>query len=203
MAKLYYYYSTMNAGKSTTLLQASHNYLERGMQTLLFSPAIDTRGGTATIESRIGLKKEAISFDINFNFFEYVREKKSVLHTLSCVLIDESQFLTKLQVIQLTDVASTLSIPVLCYGLRSDFQGEPFEGSKYLLTLAEEMIEIKTVCSCGKKATMNMRIGPDGEPVREGAQVHIGGNEAYTAKCMKCFKAQMPSMRSSAVMQTV
>lgn len=191
MAKLYYYYAAMNAGKSTTLLQASYNYLERGMQTLLFTPIIDTRSGTSNIASRIGLEKEAISVDSKFDFFTYVHEQKKLLPNLKCVLIDESQFLTKAQVIQLTDVATLLNIPVLCYGIRSDFRGEPFEGSKYLLTLAQELIEIKTICDCGSKATMNMRIGSDGKAIKEGAQVHIGGNESYTAKCMKCYKKGM------------
>lgn len=203
MAKLYFYYSAMNAGKSTTLLQASYNYLERGMQTILFSPKVDTRSGFATIASRIGLKQNAIPCDKNFDFFDYVKEKMFELSNLKCVLVDEAQFLTKQQIIQLTDVATELNIAVLCYGLRSDFLGEPFEGSKYLLTLAQELIEIKTICDCGRKATMNLRVGPDGEPIRKGAQVQVGGNESYEAKCMKCYKEKMPSMRSKVAMQKV
>lgn len=195
MAKVYFYYSAMNAGKSTTLLQASYNYLERGMQTLLFSAKIDTRAGTAVIHSRIGLMKDAISFDHEFNFFEFVKEKKESMRNLKCVLIDECQFLTKDQVIELTDVAVSLNIAVLCYGLRTDFLGEPFEGSKYLLAYAEELVEIKTVCNCGKKATMNLRTNEDGQAATEGTQIQIGGNETYTSKCMRCFKKQIPSMR--------
>ena len=197
MAKLYFYYSAMNAGKSTTLLQASYNYLERGMQTLLFSAKIDTRAGNAVIHSRIGLMKEAISFDSDFNFFEYVEEKKNIMKNLKCILIDECQFLNKQQVIQLTDIASMFNIAVLCYGLRTDFLGEPFEGSKYLLALAEEIIEIKTICNCGKKATMNMRLDSQGNVATKGSQVQIGGNESYVSKCMKCFKTDIPSMKSN------
>jgi thymidine kinase len=195
MAKVYFYYSAMNAGKSTTLLQASYNYLERGMQTLLFSSKIDTRAGNAVIHSRIGLMKEAIPFDLEFNFFEYIQKKKKSMANLRCILIDECQFLSKNQVIELTDIACTLNIAVLCYGLRTDFLGEPFEGSKYLLALAEELHEIKTICDCGKKATMNLRINPDGNAATEGNQVQIGGNESYVSKCMKCYKQHIPSLR--------
>lgn len=195
MAKVYFYYSAMNAGKSTTLLQASYNYLERGMQTLLFSAQIDTRAGTGVIHSRIGLMKEAISFDRTFNFYQFVAKKQASMENLRCVLIDECQFLTKNQVIELTDVASSLGIAVLCYGLRTDFLGEPFEGSKYLLALAEEIVEIKTVCNCGSKATMNLRTNEDGKAATEGSQIQIGGNETYTSKCMKCFKKEIPSMQ--------
>ncbi len=203
MAKVYFYYSAMNAGKSTTLLQASYNYLERGMQTLLFSAKIDTRAGTAVIHSRIGLMKEAISFDNTFNFYQFVAEKQETMENLRCILIDECQFLTKDQVIELTDVASSLGIAVLCYGLRTDFLGEPFEGSKYLLAFAEELVEIKTVCNCGSKATMNLRTNEDGKAATEGSQVQIGGNETYTSKCMKCFKKEIPTMRRDANLKTV
>ena len=201
MAKVYFYYSAMNAGKSTTLLQASYNYLERGMQTLLFSAKIDTRAGIAVIHSRIGLIKDAIAFDKNLNFFEYVAKNKEQMDNLRCILIDECQFLTKNQVIELTDVAARLNIAVLCYGLRTDFLGELFEGSKYLLGYAEELIEIKTVCNCGRKATMNLRTSSAGEAVTEGEQVQIGGNEAYISKCMKCFKESIPSMRRDSCLQ--
>ncbi len=201
MAKLYFYYSAMNAGKSTTLLQASYNYVERGMQTLLFSAQIDTRAGIAVIHSRIGLMQNAISFDKEFNFYEYVFDKKEQMDNLRCVLIDECQFLTKNQVIELTDVATRLNVPVLCYGLRTDFLGELFEGSKYLLGYAEELIEIKTVCNCGRKATMNLRTSHEGEAVTEGDQVQIGGNESYISKCMKCFKMSIPSMRRDSILQ--
>jgi thymidine kinase len=196
MAKLYFYYSAMNAGKSTTLLQASYNYLERGMQTILFSAQIDTREGSGVIHSRIGLMKEAICFGQDFDFYEYVSQKQNEMENLRCILIDECQFLNKDQVIALTDIATELGIAVLCYGLRSDFMGEPFEGSKYLLTLAQEIIEIKTICSCGKKATMNMRVGSDGKAATEGSQVQIGGNESYTSKCMGCYKKYVPTFHS-------
>ena len=195
MAKLYFYYSAMNAGKSTTLLQASYNYGERGMETLLFSAKIDTRAGTAVIHSRIGLMKEAIPFDGDFHFYDYVKEKKESMRNLRCILIDECQFLTKNQVLELSDIATGLNIAVLCYGLRTDFLGEPFEGSKYLLAHAEELVEIKTVCDCGRKATMNLRVDESGKAATEGSQVQIGGNETYTSKCMKCFKEEIPSMR--------
>ena len=201
MAKVYFYYSAMNAGKSTTLLQASYNYLERGMQTLLFSAKIDTRGGNGVIHSRIGLIKEAISFNKEFKFYEFVEEKKNTMENLKCVLIDECQFLTKNQVIELTDVAVKLNIAALCYGLRSDFLGEPFEGSKYLLALAEELVEIKTICTCGKKATMNMRVDTDGNVATHGDQVQIGGNETYVSKCMKCYKQKVPSLRRDNILE--
>lgn len=188
MAKVYFYYSAMNAGKSTMLLQANYNYIERGMQTLMFSPKIDTRAGSAVIYSRIGLKKEAISFGPNFNFYEFVKEKKAEIDNLTCILVDECQFITKEQVMQLTDVAALLNIAVLCYGLRSNFLGEPFEGSKYLLTLAQELVEIKTICGCGRKATMNMRLDEHGKAAVEGETVAIEGNTIYESKCMRCYK---------------
>ena len=187
MAKLYFYYSAMNAGKSTTLLQASYNYHEKGMQTLLFAPAIDTRFGPATISSRIGIKKEAIGFDDSIDLYEYVKEKKSQMVRLRCVLIDEAHFLTKAQVAQLAKISTGLSIAVLCYGLRSDFLGEPFEGSKYLLSWADEIVEIKGICQCGRKATMNVRIDENGKPVQEGNQIQVGGNESYTSMCLLHF----------------
>lgn len=188
MAKLYFYYSAMNAGKSTTLLQASYNYQERGMQTILFAPKIDQRFGNTIIYSRIGLKQEAVPFDDQLNFFEYVEERTNTMSNLKCVLVDEAHFLNKKQVSELSDIATELGIAVLCYGLRSDFLGEPFEGSKYLLTWAEELTEIKTICQCGRKGIMNMRIDSEGNPVTKGAQVQIGGNESYVSLCMKCYK---------------
>jgi thymidine kinase len=188
MAKLYFYYSAMNAGKSTTLLQASYNYQERGMQTILFAPKIDQRFGNTIIYSRIGLKQEAVPFDNNFNFFEYVEERKNTNDNLKCILIDEAHFLNKKQVSELSDIATDLGIAVLCYGLRSDFLGEPFEGSKYLLTWAEELTEIKTICKCSRKGIMNLRIDSSGNAVTEGAQVQIGGNESYVSLCMQCYK---------------
>jgi len=189
MAKVYFYYSAMNAGKSTALLQSSYNYKERGMGTLLFTPALDDRQAVGTISSRIGLEKEAIPFDQRYDLFDTVRTTLEVgLTPCQCVLIDEAQFLTKAQVLQLSEIAEQLKIPVLAYGLRSDFLGEPFEGSKYLLTLAQELIEIKTICHCGRKATMNMRIDPQGDPVRSGDQIEIGGNDRYVAVCHFHFK---------------
>lgn len=187
MAKLYFYYSAMNAGKSTTLLQSSHNYRERGMHTLLFTPNLDNRYGVGKISSRIGLSTDAIAFDETFNFFEYILEQGHARKP-RCVLIDEAQFLNHAQVLQLSDVADDIGIPVLAYGLRSDFSGEPFEGSKYLLALAAELSEIKTVCHCGRKATMNMRIDENRQKVTEGPSIEIGGNDRYIATCHKHFK---------------
>ncbi|MBV8802541.1 MAG: thymidine kinase [Gammaproteobacteria bacterium] len=188
MAKLYFYYSTMNAGKSTALLQAAYNYKERGMDVLLFTPAIDTRYQLGHIHSRIGLYAEAIPFTDHFNFYDYVSAQKQLNFKIKCVLIDESQFLSKEQVSQLTDIVDILDLPVLAYGLRSDFQGEPFIGSLYLLILADTISEIKTVCHCGKKAIVNARIDEKGLILRAGKQIQIGGNESYIALCRKHFK---------------
>ncbi len=195
MAKLYFYYSAMNAGKSTTLLQSSYNYIERGMQTILFAPLLDDRYGEHGIYSRIGLKQEAVPFDDDFNFYEYAKEKKSEMPKLKCVLIDEAHFITKAQVAQLTAITTKLNIAVLCYGLRSDFLGNPFNGSKWLLAWADELVEIKTICHCGRKATMNMRIDENGQPVTEGNQVHIGGNDSYVSVCMKDFRESVDTFR--------
>lgn len=189
MAKLYFYYSAMNAGKSTALLQASYNYQERGLQTLLFAPAIDDRHKLGCISSRIGLNAKASLFAPNDNLFEQVKaahlnHKKK----LKCVLIDEAQFLTKKQVLQLTFVVDRLKISVLCYGLRSDFRAEPFEGSLYLLIWADEVNEIKTVCYCGRKAIMNVRFDAENHKITEGKQIEIGGNERYVSVCRKHFK---------------
>jgi len=173
MAKLYFYYSAMNAGKSTTLLQSDYNYRERGMRTLLFTTTLDDRYGKAKITSRIGLSAEATIFDSRFDMFESIREEHEA-KPVNCVLVDEAQFLTADQVLQLTMVCDQLDIPVLTYGLRTDFRGEPFEGSKYLLSWAEELVELKTICRTGKKATMNARLDADGNQVAEGAQVDIG-----------------------------
>lgn len=188
MAKLHFYYSAMNAGKSTVLLQSSYNYNERGMDTLLYTPIIDNRFGTGKIASRIGLQNDAISIEKNFNIFDSVKKKVSENDNIKCVLIDEAQFLTKKQVEQLTHICDFLNIPVLTYGIRSDFRGEPFEGSIYLLTWADNIIEIKTICHCGKKAMMNMRLNAAGEVVTEGEQIDIGGNEKYIAVCRKHFR---------------
>jgi thymidine kinase len=190
MAKLYFYFSTMNAGKSTVLLQAAYNYNERGMDTLLLIPIIDTRNGGGRIHSRIGLHAEAFSFDAHFNLFDYAFKQKELNPRLKCILIDEAQFLTKEQVMQLTDIVDKLNLPVLAYGLRSDFQGEPFIGSLYLLILADNLCEIKTICHCGKKAIMNARLDKNGCILRTGKQVQIGGNERYIALCRKHYKEQ-------------
>ncbi len=175
MAKLYFYYSAMNAGKSTTLLQAAHNYEERGMRVLLFTPKIDDRAGVGNISSRLVLTREAFSFDVEFDLFVQIRDEQKKSQ-VACVFIDEAQFLTSKQVLQLTMVCDRVGIPVLCYGLRTDFRGEPFEGSKYLLAWADVLGEIKTICYTGKKAIMNARLDESGKRVTEGEQVAIGLN---------------------------
>jgi len=188
MAKLYFYYSAMNAGKSTALLQASYNYQERGMQTLLFVPAIDNRHKLGCISSRIGLNAEANLFTPKVNLLEQVKAFLKQKRDLKCVFIDEAQFLTKKQVLQLTVIVDRLGIPVLCYGLRSDFRAEPFEGSLYLLIWADKINEIKTICYCGRKAIMNIRFDVENRKITEGKQIEIGGNERYLAVCRKHFK---------------
>ena len=190
MAKLYFYYSAMNAGKSTVLLQSSHNYRERGMRTLLFTPAIDTRYGTGRIESRIGLRSGAISLATGDNLLTRVRSEHETA-PVACVLIDEAQFLTAEQVWQASEVTDALDIPVLCYGLRTDFQAKLFPGSAALLGLADTLSELKTICHCGRKATMNLRVDAHGHGVREGAQVEIGGNDRYEAVCRRHFKSAL------------
>lgn len=188
MAKLYFYYSAMNAGKSTVLLQSSYNYNERGMDTLIFVPHIDNRYGYGKVSSRIGLEAKAIAFAENFSLYKYVVEQVKNNPNIKCILVDEAQFLTKNQVYELSEITDELNIPVLTYGLRTDFLGEPFEGSKYLLALADNLVEIKTICHCGRKATMNLRIDQNGKVLREGEQVAIGGNESYISVCRKHFK---------------
>lgn len=186
MAKLHFYYSAMNAGKSTILLQANYNYHERGMQTLVMTPDFDTRAGFSIVSSRIGLQTKAFPFAKDTDLFEHVK-KELEIKPIRCVLIDEAHFLMKHHVYELCRVCDELNIPVLCYGLRTDFRSDPFEGSLYLLALADQLIEIKTICFCGKKATMNVRIDERGKKVSEGAQVEIGGNERYVASCRKHF----------------
>jgi thymidine kinase len=185
MAKLYFYYSSMNAGKTTRLLQSSFNYKERGMDTLLYTFKFDNRFGKSKIASRIGLLDNAYTFDSNFNLFSDISEK--VTENTGCILIDEAQFLTKDHVKQLCRVVDELKIPVLTYGLRSDFLGEAFEGSLHLLLWADELIEVKTVCHCGKKAIMNAKFDSDGNIVRSGDQIDIGGNEKYISLCRKHY----------------
>jgi thymidine kinase len=187
MSKVYFYYSAMNAGKSTILLQSSYNYQERGMRTLLFMPAMDTRAGPGRIQSRIGLATDAIALAEADSLLERVRASHSE-KPVACVLIDEAQFLTPAHVRQATEIADVLRIPVLCYGLRTDFQGRLFPGSAELLALADNLIELKTICHCGRKATMNLRVTHDGQAVRVGAQVEIGGNDRYVAMCRRHFK---------------
>ena len=185
MAKLYFYYSTMNAGKSTALLQSSHNYRERGMHTLVYTAALDQRGG-GRVHSRIGLSSEARHFAPETRLFEEIDAAHS-LQPVSCVLLDEAQFLTRRQVDDLAMVVDELSVPVLCYGLMTDFRGELFEGSSRLLALADELAELKTICHCGRKATMVVRVGADGRAERDGEQVEIGGNERYVSLCRRHY----------------
>ncbi|MEC7752246.1 MAG: thymidine kinase [Myxococcota bacterium] len=185
MAKLYFYYSAMNAGKTTTLLQSAHNYQERGLNTLLFTPALDDRYGVGQITSRIGLQREAYAFAPTDDLLEHVQNALKET-AVACVLVDEAQFLSPQQVLQLTRVVDELSIPVLCYGLRTDFRGEPFEGSKYLLAWAEELDEIKTVDETGKKAIMNARLDEDGNKIFAGDVVDIGHH--YIAQSRKQFQ---------------
>jgi thymidine kinase len=189
MAKLYFYYSSMNAGKSTALLQSSYNYKERGMNTLVMAPLLDDRYGSGKVTSRIGIETEAVGFRRADDLFALVEEQCSVA-PLHCVLIDEAQFLTRDQVFQLSDVTDNLNIPVLAYGLRTDFQGEPFEGSKYLLAWSDNLKELKAICHCGSKATMVLRLDGEGNAVTEGSQVEIGGNDRYISMCRKHFKEE-------------
>lgn len=187
MAQLYFYYSAMNAGKSTSLLQSAYNYQERGMVVAIYTAALDHRFGLGKVSSRIGLTMDAHVFDGNFNFVEHV---SSIVAQgrLDCVLIDEAQFLTKAQVRQLTDVVDKLRIPVLAFGLRTDFLGETFAGSQALLAWADKLIELKTICHCGRKANFVVRLDEQGLPATAGSQVQIGGNESYVSMCRQHFK---------------
>ena len=187
MAKLYFYYSSMNAGKSTNLLQSSYNYKERGMSTLVLAPQFDDRYGQGKVTSRIGIETEASTFAKDTDLYALIADISNE-DQLHCVLIDEAQFLTREQVFQLGEVTDLLNIPVLAYGLRTDFQGEPFEGSKYLLAWSDNLKEIKAICHCGAKATMVVRMSEDGAAVTEGSQVEIGGNDRYVSMCRKHFK---------------
>ena len=194
MAKLYFSYSTMNAGKSTVLLQASHNYGERGMKTMLFTAELDNRSKVGNISSRIGLSEKASTFNNDDNLFSSVEERLST-DKISCVFVDEAQFLTDKQVWELSDVVEKLNIPVMCFGLRTDFQGKLFEGSSTLLAIADELKEIKTICHCGKKANMVVRVDFNGKVLKEGAQIEIGGNEKYISLCRKHWKNEMENNR--------
>ncbi|MDB0065861.1 thymidine kinase [Gammaproteobacteria bacterium] len=187
MAKLHFFYSTMNAGKSTSLLQSNHNYLESNLDTIIFLPDETNKSSKGQIVSRIGLKAKAVIADKDFNFILYIKKNKT--SKLSCILIDEAQFLSKIQIRQLGEVADKLNIPVMCYGIRTDFRGELFEGSSELLALADNLIELKTICyDCGRKATMVVRIDKDGGVVTEGSKIQIGGNDQYTPVCRKHFR---------------
>jgi thymidine kinase len=186
MAKLYFYYASMNAGKSTTLLQADFNYRERGMRTMVWTAALDNRFGAGQVASRIGLTADAHKFAPETDLFAEIGTEHA-RQSLACVLVDEAQFLSRDQVLQLARVADETGIPVLCYGLRTDFQAELFPGSAALLGLADALIELKAVCECGRKSTMNLRVDERGKAVREGAQTEIGGNDRYVALCRKHF----------------
>lgn len=188
MAKLHFYYSSMNAGKSTSLLQSSYNYNERGMNTLLLSPAVDNRYGDKTIASRVGLQAAAIACSNTEDVYQLVKQSLNKDNNIKCILVDEAQFLTKQQVQQLAYITDDFNVPVLAYGLRTDFMGEPFEGSKYLLALADQLIELKTICHCGRKATMVLRTDSQDNVLRSGEQVVIGGNESYISVCRKHFR---------------
>jgi len=190
VAKLYFYYSAMNAGKTTNLLQSRHNYAERGMNTLVVKPRIDSRSGENRVRSRIGLEADAVDVDPSVNLLDLVVDT-CARQPIHCVLVDESQFLSTEQVDQLTEVVDKLDIPVLAYGLRTDFLGELFDGSRQLLALADELREIKTVCHCGRKATMVVRFDDKGQPLRSGDQIKIGGNETYVSMCRRHFKESL------------
>ncbi|MGF1699051.1 thymidine kinase [Photobacterium makurazakiensis] len=187
MAQMYFYYSAMNAGKSTTLLQSSFNYRERGMTPVIFTASIDDRFGKGKVSSRIGLQEEAELFNSADDLYARLQDIQHA-QKIDCVLIDECQFLTKEQVYQLTEVVDKLHIPVLCYGLRSDFRGELFEGSRYLLAWADKLVELKTICHCGRKANMVIRQDETGRAIADGDQVEIGGNDRYVSVCRKHYK---------------
>jgi thymidine kinase len=190
MAKLYFYYASMNAGKSTVLLQTDFNYRERGMGTMLYTAGIHDRSGHGIIDSRIGITARA-------NIFEPATDLRAEIEValrkqpLHCVLVDEAQFLSRDHVLQLASVCDELDVPVLCYGLRTDFQGNLFEGSATLLALADKLVELKAICECGRKATMNLRVDAEGRAVRAGAQTEIGGNDRYVALCRRHFMERL------------
>ncbi|TWX74003.1 thymidine kinase [Colwellia sp. C1TZA3] len=188
MAQLYFYYSTMNAGKSTHLLQSSYNYRERGLATLLFTAKIDDRFAKGKVSSRLGIDADALLFDDKSDIFEQVKRQMNS-GNVACILIDEAQFLTTSQVRQLTDIVDELKVPVLAYGIRTDFLGETFVGSAALLAWADKLVELKTICHCGKKANFVMRCDEHGNAVKGGKQIEVGGNERYESLCRRHFKA--------------
>ena len=190
MAKLYFYYAAMNAGKSTNLLQADFNYRERGMETMLWTAAFDDRAGAGRIASRLEIGAEAHRFWPDTDLFAEAGEELKK-RRLACLLVDEAQFLTRAHVLQLCRLADEVNLPVLCYGLRTDFLGNLFEGSAALLALADTLVELKAVCECGRKATMNLRVDADGHAVAAGASVEIGGNDRYVALCRRHFMARL------------
>jgi len=196
MAKLYFHYSTMNAGKSTALLQAAHNYSERGMVPFLMTAALDQRAGAGKIASRIGIEAAAEVFGGESDLFTALVSRLAQ-GPVACVFVDEAQFLTPAQVWQLARAVDDLGVPIMCYGLRVDFRGQLFPGSATLLALADEMREVRTICHCGKKATMVVRLGPDGNALRDGAQVQIGGNESYVSLCRKHWREAMGDANQS------
>lgn len=190
MAKLYFHYSTMNAGKTTLLLQASHNYIERGMSTYLLTAQFDNRVGEGEIGSRIGISAKADTYSADDNLFDKIGRCLSQ-SKIDCIFVDEAQFLSKAQVWELTRVVDICKVPVMCYGLRVDFRGELFPGSAALLALADEMREVRTICHCGKKATMVVRQDDHGQTITDGAQIQIGGNETYVSLCRRHWKEAM------------
>lgn len=196
MAKLYFHYSAMNAGKSTLLLQASYNYRERGMSTMLFTAALDDRAGPGRIASRIGLDADAETFDATTDFLARVAAHNTASGPVHCVFLDEAQFLTEAQVWQLARVADRLGIPVMAYGLRTDFQGKLFPGSLALLAIADDLREVRTICRCGRKASMVVRLDGEGRVVREGAQVEIGGNDRYISLCRRHWEEETGRYRA-------
>ena len=190
MAKLYFYYASMNAGKSSTLLQADFNYRERGMETMLWTAALDHRAGAGAIASRIGLTARAFTFEPETDLRRAVEDELKK-RRIDCVLVDEAQFLTRAQVFELASVCDDLNLPVLAYGLRTDFQANLFEGSANLLALADTLVELKAICECGRKATMNLRVDEDGRAVAAGEQTEIGGNDRYIALCRRHFTGKL------------
>ena len=195
MAKLYFSYSAMNAGKSTALIQVAHNYREQGMDTYLLNAQLDDRSGPGKIVSRVGLEKPADTYTDTDDLFAKITDRVSA-GAIACVLIDEAQWLTKAQVWQLSEVADKLSVPVMCYGIRTDFQGKLFPGSKELLAIADELRELRTICHCGKKATMVLRKSAEGTVLTEGPQVFVGGNETYESVCRKHWKEAFNKQQS-------